>query len=121
MGLYRRILVQGTFIKPFSSIREFRFSFNWLRISSVWMLIVFGFYGWGTSTISAITSIPFILMNVSIFVIFSLFFAFGDLFSTLLRENVVIKSSQIYTVFGIFILLCFILENVIVEWILCMA
>ena len=72
------------------------------------MLIVFGFYGWGTSTISAITSIPFILMNVSIFVIFSLFFAFGDLFSTLLRENVVIKSSQIYTVFGIFILLCFI-------------
>ena len=72
------------------------------------MFIVFGFYGWGTSTISAIISIPFILINVSIFLIFFLFFAFGDRYSTLLRENLVIKSRQIYTVFGILILLCFI-------------
>ena len=72
------------------------------------MLIVFGFYGWGTSTISAIMSIPSILINVSIFLVFFLFFAFGNRYSTLLRENLVIKSRQIYTVFGILTLLCFI-------------
>jgi hypothetical protein len=72
------------------------------------MLIVFGFYGWGTSTISAITSIPFIFMNVSIFLTFFIFFAFGDRYSTVLRENLVIKSRQIYTVFGLLILLCII-------------
>ena len=70
------------------------------------MFIVFGFYGWGTSRTSALTSVPFILINGSIFLVFFLFFAFGNRYSTLLSEHLVIKCRQIYAVFGFLILLC---------------
>lgn len=97
---------QRTFSRVFTPTREFRFSFNWLKISTVWMLIVFGFYGWGTPKISALTSIPSVLINLSIVIIFLLYFVFGDRFSTVLNQQLLIKGRQIYAVLGIWIVLC---------------
>lgn len=102
----RRLLgiQQQEFFRSLSGGREFHLNFNWVKVSSVWMFIVFGFYGWGTPTFSSLFSIPYLLVNIFIILVFSLYFFYGEHHTTKLRENFVIKSRQIYTVCGILLL-----------------
>jgi len=99
-----RIQQQQKFFRSLSGSREFHLDFNWVKVSSVWMFVVFGFYGWGTPTFSSIFLIPYLLINISIILVFSLYFFYGERYTTKLRESLVIRSRQIYTVFGILLL-----------------
>lgn len=108
MVLFQKINMQTKILTSFSPKRVITFEFNWIKFSSVWMLIVFGFYGWGTLSSSESTSIPSLLMSIALVSVFSTYYFFGDSYASKLMETVTIQIRQIYAVFGIFLLLCII-------------
>ena len=111
MGTTGRIKLRRLGVNSWSVNRDFKVGFSWLKVSSVWMFIVFGFYGWGTPTFANFFSIPYVLTNISILLVFFVYFVSGEYFNFNAREYFLIKYRQVYTAFGILSLLCIVNSN----------
>ena len=105
MPQFRRSKFHKNFLTSFSPKKEIIIEFNWLKISSVWMFIVFGFYGWGTLSLSKSASLPSVLTTIAIVLVFSFYYFFSNHYAAKLVENLTIGVRQIYFVFGIFLIL----------------
>lgn len=105
MPQFRRSKFNENFLRFFSPKKEIVIEFNWLKISSVWMLIVFGFYGWGSLSFSKSASLPSALTSIAIATVFSFYYFFSNHYAAKLVEKLTIEVRQIYFSIGIFLLL----------------
>jgi len=106
MVQHRKAGLGKNFLTHFSPAMEIKFEFNWLRISSIWMFIVFGFFGWGTLPFSESNSIPSIFTAITLVLVFGIYFLASNRYGATLDENFIIKVKQIYVALGILSLLC---------------
>lgn len=111
MGTIGKMKLKRLNFSSGSAKRDFKIGFNWLKVSSAWMFLIFGFYGWGTPTFKDLFSIPYVLTNISILLVFLTYFAFGEYFNLNARDHFLIKYRQIFTTIGIWFLLCMINSN----------
>lgn len=106
MSFLQRIKWHRKLLTNFSPKKEFKFEFNWLKVSSVWLFIVFGFYGWGATSLSALTSTPSVLTSIALVSVFAIYYSYSDRYAFKLTEALTIQVRQIYVVFGILLFLC---------------